>query len=407
MADKDAIRFVRTVIGLQSRKATGVLEVCCDQNVARVAFLDGVLVYVEHKSLGRTFGAYLIDRELLSRAQYEELAAEIRLRGAASPMFGLIELAIARQMLAPAHASTLIQGQVERNFAAMFGWARFECCFSSERALVTRLPRFPCKLEALVLQGIRNRFGTQAARAALLSRQAHRPSLRPTPSEVVRTFRLQPAELTVVRTIDGRRTVSELLSHPDLDAHATACVLLAFELAGVLAWAERLGGGGRTGESSPRRGTPPRPIARLSLRSVRVTLPAPPSAEETAAASAFRRALAHSRAGELLAAQRELEHALAAVDHPEYGLHKAWVDSEIRGGMVDPETVQKLSDAARRALRHDPTLAFGYFVVGHLHLEQGDVHNAELAFRRASRLDPSDGRARAAREKLLDEGGSE
>ncbi len=411
MDHEEATRFIRTILSLQRRRATGVLEVSCDKDRARLTFAKGELVFVEHKSLGRTLGAYVIERGLLSRGQYEELAAELRVSSVSGPLLAFVELGVGRGYFEPDFAHGLVQGQIERNFVLMFDWPKFVFRFvaektTSDRPLPAGVPpkkrglRFECQLEALVLQGIRRRFDATTARKALRSRWDEFPRLVGAPSEMVRSFRLRPSELTVLRQLDGRKTVSELFAEPGLERESTGWALLALKLAGKLEWSAALGREHPNPDSSPSQPIPAAVIARVKPGSVRLTLPTPPSMAEIEAASAFRTGAALYREGKLEAARDMLKKATGELRHPEHDLYREWIDFEIAGRPDDMSALQRLSDGARRALEHDPTMAFAYFVVGHLHISQSDPVNAELAFRRAAKLDPTDTEALEAAERL-------
>ena len=402
MADEHAIRFIRTVFGLARRGATGVLEVTDGERKARLSFSRGRLVFAEHKNLGATLGAYLVSRGVMSRSRYQEIAEHVRDKPGVSPMLAFVERAVAVGALDVERASSILSGQVERNFVELFAWDAFDCRFTNDEQ-VEAGPRFPADLEALVLQGIRSRFDVASARRHLASREDLFPKALAPAADLVRAFRLQPEELRVLRMLDGQRSVRALFASDVLDPRATAHVLLALKLAQQLEWSEVPGAPGDTLDSSPAHAVPVAAIQlakRSATPSVRLTLPAPPSAAEIEAASAFRRGVASFRAGNLRDASEQLRRATSIVSHPEYLLYAAWVDHEIAGCPRDDASFRRLAEAARRALEHDATLAFGYFVVGQLHLMQNDPLNAELAFRRAAKLDPTDGRAQDETDRL-------
>jgi hypothetical protein len=392
--DDHGIRFIRTVLGLARRRATGILEVVCDDRRARVSFARGRLIFAEHKSLGATLGAYLVTRGLMARAEYQRFAEGVRDHGDRSPMLSFVEQAVVAGVLDVEQASSILAGQVERNFVDLFAWDQPECRFNADEQAVERGPRFPCDLEALVLQGIRLRFDAEDVKAHLASRRDMYPKVDSS-TDLVRVFRLQPAEMRAASAIDGERTVQELLEPGRVDEKAMAHVLLALKLAQLIEWAEARGEPGERTDSSPAHAVPLAAIQlaqRASAGSVRLTLPEPPTGPEVAAASAFRRGVAAWKEGRLAEASEQLAIATREVRHPEHVLYAIWVEQELAGER-DPDAYDRLADAARRALEHDATFAFGYYVVGHLHLMANDALNAELAFRRAAKLDPTDTRA--------------
>lgn len=399
--DDQGVRFIRTVLGLARRRATGILEVVCDERSARLSFARGRLIFAEHKSLGATLGAYLVTRGLMARAEYQRFAEALRDNKGRSPMLSFVEQAVVAGVLDVEQASSILAGQVERNFVDLFAWDRLECRFTADEQAVERGPRFPSDLEALVMQGIRLRFDAGDARTHLASRRDMYPRVDSS-ADLARVFRLQPAEVRAMRAIDGERTVQQLLEADELDAKAVAHVLLALKLAQQIEWAEARGEPGLSSDSSPSHAVPLAAIQlaqRSSASSVRLTLPAPPTPAEIEAASAFRRGVAAWKEGRLGEARDHLAHATREVRHPEHALYAIWVEHEL-SGQSSSEAFTQLADAARRALEHDATFAFGYYVVGHLHLLTNDALNAELAFRRAAKLDPTDTRAGEEADRL-------
>lgn len=403
MHDESTIRLIRTLFGLARRRATGILEVTCDARLARISFARGRLTYAEHRSLGATLGAYLVTRGLMSRAQYQALAEQVRVDSGRSPMLTFVERAIVAGALDVEQASAILAGQVERNVVELFAWDVVECRFREDAAAVEGGPRFPSELEALVLQGIRGRFDVDAVREHLGARIDMYPLVLARDADLVQTFRLQSAELRAARAMDGERTVNALFEESELDTRATAQVLLALKLAQQIQWSEARGGPLIRSDSSAAHAVPVAALQltrREPLSAVRLTLPDPPSALEIEAASAFRQGVAAFREGRLEAARAQLAKATAQMRHPEHALYAAWVEHELAGRPRDPSAFQRLADAVRGALEHDATLAFAYYVVGQLHLVQQDLLNAQLAFRRAAKLDPTDPNAAAEVERL-------
>lgn len=403
MHDESTIGLIRTLFGLARRRATGILEVTCEARQARISFERGRLLYAEHRSLGATLGAYLVTRGLMSRTQYQAIAEQVRVDSGRSPMLTFVERAIVAGALDVEQASAILAGQVERNVVELFAWEVVECRFREDPAAVERGPRFPSELEALVLQGIRGRFDVDAVRRHLGPRIDMYPRVVARPADLVQTFRLQSAELRAARAMDGERTVSALLETSELDTRATAHVLVALKLAQQIQWSEDRGGPMVRPDSSAAHAVPVAALQltrRERLSSARLTLPAPPSALEMEATSAFRSGVAAFREGRLDEARAQLAKATAQMRHPEHTLHAAWVEHELAGRPRDPDAFQRLADAARCALEHDATLAFAYYVVGQLHLMQQDLLNAQLAFRRAAKLDPTDSNAAAEVERL-------
>lgn len=401
--DHDAvIRFVRLILSLQRGASTGVLEVRGEPDLkARLSFWKGQLVHVEHKSLGATLGAYLVDRGRLTREQYVEIAKEIHGKALTSPMMTFVERAVSRRLIEVEDANALLQGQVERNFVSLFDWRGLEAVFAADEVAVAEGPRFPCEIEALILEGIRRKFDPAAVERHLGSRMSQYPKLLGSPSDLVAVLRLEPAEMRLLRRLDGEHPVVELLAVPEPERTKLARLLLALKLSQRIEWREGEGERGEEFDSAPMVRVP---VAALRLErapsSVQLLLPDPPSVEAIEAASLFREGVALFRAGKLHEASARVREAVAIVDKPEYRLYAVWLETALGDRQPDGDTAQALADAARAALERDPTLAFAYFVVGQVHLMLGDRINAQLSFRRAAKLDPTDDTARDAIEAM-------
>ena len=88
------------------------------------------------------------------------------------------------------------------------------------------LPRFPCEIEALALQGIRRRFHRDAVAEELADKFDKFPVLRSPPAELVRPYRLQSNELKAARLLDGSTSLSALWELSDLDSDPLSWIML-------------------------------------------------------------------------------------------------------------------------------------------------------------------------------------
>lgn len=411
MRHEQAIRFIQTLTSLARRGASGVLQVVGDDRKARLTFLRGKVVFVEHRSLGGTLGAWLVTRSMITREQYQEIAEHVREHPGASPMVSFVEYAVARGFLEMDDASAILAGQVERNFLELFTWDAFELRFTEDESMVERTPRFPCDLDALLLVGIRAGFDAEALRAHFAPRDAFCPSPLVQVSDLIARFRFDADELKVVRLLNGERTVRELFASRSLEPAAVGRVLLALRMSGHMEWQTGPKEDAEKPDSTP---SQPVPIAviRLTPRedpSVRLTLPAMEE-ENDGAATAYRRAVKEWRAGRLVAAHDAIGAACSLGKNPEHALFAAWIEHEIGGFPHDADSIAKLEEAADRCHARDATCALAHFVSGHVQLVRGDLRGAEIAFYRAHKLDPNDTRSRdevnrlrRARHEKLDE----
>jgi hypothetical protein len=317
----------------------------------------------------------------LTRDQYQTLANAVAHGRHESPMMALVELALAQRLIDPATASALVAAQVERNFIRCLGWDAGYCRFSARPQVLAGKPVFPCAVEVAVLQGLRHHLGP-ADRVELLGRYGARyPRLALPVDDVARDFRLTPRDERFLRQLDEGRTLAEQLPTPDgpeLD------LVVALHYSGRLDFSRA----DRGADDTPPMDVRPRDEL-VSGNRIRITLPNPPSEEEVRAAAAFMRGkrLVYDEPREAAVILRE---AAELVPRPDYVLYASWAEYAAAPGDERVELLTPLEESARRALEWDATFAFGYFVVGHLHLALGDPSAAVLAFDRAQALDPTD-----------------
>lgn len=371
-------QILRAVFDIERRGETGVLDVREDVERALLYFRSGRLVFVEQSSLGRTIGAHLVEQGILTRDQYQVIAKAVAAGRHESPMMALVEMVLAQQLIDASMASAIVASQVERNFVRCLGWDAGYCRFSARPQVLVGKPVFPCDVEVAVLQGVRHHLAP-GERAELLGRYGPRlPTLAKPADLIAREFRLQPRDERFLRGLDATRPLEEQLpdpNGPELD------LVVALHYSGRLEF------------SRPERDTPEldvRPRGEMvSGHQIRITLPNPPSIEEVRAAAAFQRGK-RLVADEPHEAAPILREAADLVARPDYVLYASWAEYVSTNAAGRSALLAGLEEATRRALEWDPTLAFGYFVVGHLHLALGDHEAAVLAFDRAQALDPTD-----------------
>jgi len=376
-------QLLRTVFAIERRADTGILDVRGEAERALMYFRGGRLVFVEQSNLGRTIGAFLVDNLVVSREQYQTLVAAVANDPGPSPLLTFMERAIAEELVAHSVAHAILSAQVERNFIRALGWDADYCRFSPETQVLEGQPVFPCSLEVLVLQGLRAHLGPDE-RAELIGRYGPRlPRLARSPGDLAREFRLQPREERFLRELDAFTPLAEQLPDPPDGALS---LVIALHFSGRLSFSRSE----RSSSSNDHPVIDERPRGeKLTENKIRLTLPQPPSDEEVRAAAAFQRGK-RSLHDDPRSARVELHTAANMVPRPDYVLYATWADYACASDDAKRGMLSKLEDATRRALEADGTLAFAYFVVGHLHLGLGDPESATLAFERAQALDPTD-----------------
>ena len=115
---------------------------------------------------------------------------------------------------------------------------------------------------------------------------------------------------------------------------------------------------------------------------------ADPHAARLVAEGAFQKAKVHLRRNAVLLAELRRAAELCQVSR-EYSLHLKWAESLSETGDARPSASRdELKRLATKAIREDPNLAFGFFVLGQIALQEEDPKLSIRLLRHALRLDP-------------------
>ncbi|HVY46406.1 MAG TPA: DUF4388 domain-containing protein, partial [Minicystis sp.] len=228
MASSDrSASLVREMLRVEARGLTGTMEVEADGVVTYVYFKGGRAVFAEQGTLGETLGRLLVQTGLLTQEQYARVIARMTQALIDNEQMRLGEVVVELGYLTPDQVHAALADQVRR---------KIERCLASdeprwgfdEAPLPDGVGRFPAPIAPCLLDAMRSLVQRARLDALLGPELARYPYVRDAQA-VGERFKLTPAELRFIETLDGGDTLGAALASTaarDVDAAAIAASLL-------------------------------------------------------------------------------------------------------------------------------------------------------------------------------------
>lgn len=391
-------------------RLNAVVEVRAAGTSTLIYFAAGGPVFAEQGTLGETLGRLLVSLGTLTQEQYAKVIDRMTEQLVNSEQVRFGEVAIQLGYLTPLQVHDALVEQTRRKVARCLAWPQVNWRVVDGAEALADVPRFAMDLDELASEAIRKVYDRERLTDLLVPLADTWLALRGNAGVVGGRLRLNAAETKLARSLDGTRTLKEILEENPLgradDQDATLRTL------GLLVLTESV-------EPLAARRTKAIAIAPAPVPEAPAPPPAPePSRPDTLppgkrpstamravqaarleAERAFQRGRTQARSGTWALAARELRFAAALYSDPaEYRLWALW--AEIKAGRRnEADALPELRELATEALDHDKDLQLAHVVRGHLALRDGDDNGAYKAFREAVRLDPHD--VDAARHQVI------
>ena len=411
------------LLSVQEQRESGTLEVRAGSTRTDVYFASGTLVFAEQGSLGDALGRVLVREGRLTSDQYAAAIRHMTRKLVDSEEIRFGEAVVELGFLGVDDIQEALAAQVRHKVVHCLMHEEAEWTFrrSSERHGVGH---FPMRVEPQILAAARL-FEEQRVEKILDLEQRRYPCLLGDAEELARTFEMKPDEARFLRSIDGTIAADEALRAAS--SAGAAAILAAVVLAGRVdlrshpapkpgvrppplpAQAKPAPAPPAPAPPAPAKAAPPPPspakpgpppLPRPAQHPLRVLTPFDPSAPipvdpraaRLLAEHAFQNAKQHLRNQEVGRALPELRRAAEyCSDSPEFLLYLNWAEFTSAAGNAAQAAERRanLRLIAAQAVKKDPNLAFGFFVLGQLGMLDGeDPKKTMRHLQHALRLDP-------------------
>jgi hypothetical protein len=216
----------------------GVVECSRDEELKKVFFLDGDVIFATSSDREESLGEYLLMKGRISRAQYEVASKEMerypdrRLGGVLVQMgfLGAHEVAVA------------IREQVQQIVWGLFNWNRGQTSFKVGRFRDHEVHQITIPTPRVILSGCKRIADAKLVTARMGGRNV--VLQRREWPEHLEGFQLERGERTLLDLVDGRKTLFELCEEGPLSPGINARVVYGLKELGVVGRgeAERSGG---------------------------------------------------------------------------------------------------------------------------------------------------------------------
>jgi hypothetical protein len=258
-----AIGLLKTLLEIGRSRRSGLLDAEGPRARVRLYLEDGIVVFADEGTVGETLGRILVREKVLSEEQYAaalEWMADLRGRGKGTK---LGEVFVELGMLTPGQLHAALSAQVRQKVVRALGWTGARVGFVECFGPLELAERFPTPVEPLVLAALRLADRERVAELFLQAKSRY-PQLRSEPPgtsgppsgisvssvpprvespaitaqrarnvsrlealEQVKALGLRPAEHELACSLDGSRTVAQVLgSGIDVDATVVLAALL-------------------------------------------------------------------------------------------------------------------------------------------------------------------------------------
>lgn len=239
-----AIGVLKMLLELQQTRKTGALDVAGPGARVRLFVEDGKVVYADEGTLGETLGRILVRERVLTQEQYAaaiEWTTELRASGKPAK---LGEVFVALGLLTRDQVHAALSAQMQQKVMRALGWAAATFRFIESPGPLEIADRFETPIEPLVVAALRLADRERIDELLSQSRPRHAalrgdrvPGGGSTKLETIARLnacRLPPADDAFARTLDGSRTVAELLAEEDEEGVDRAVILAALLLTDAL-----------------------------------------------------------------------------------------------------------------------------------------------------------------------------
>jgi uncharacterized protein DUF4388 len=393
------------MLATQVEQRTGVFAVRVEQVETLVYVAAGSVVFVEQGALGDALGRVLVREGKLTNDQYQ-LALRRMIRGGqpgSEPIrFG--EVLVSLGFLSGQEVFEALASQVRQKTIRCLTYLEPEWTFE-ERA--HSVGHFPCRAGRLIMTATRI-FEPDRIRAILALEHVRYPTLLSDAASAGALFDMNAAEQRILNLIDGARSTEDILAEAkQTSSRDGACAVLAAVVqAGVAklslvaarspiepsaqgtSHAGHVAIGAialkKSAQASPEKLCTP-------LHEAGSARPAP-GASRLAGEEAFQKGRRLLDRGQTDRALVELTRAASfCTDSIEYGLARDWAEFLVSANDEKSRSAKlaALKQTASEAVKHDPSFAFGFLVLGRVASLEGFDRPSIRFFRQAVQLDPS------------------
>ncbi len=196
----------RLLLALHRQRFEGELKLTGQRAEKRFVFAAGSPVLAESNLASETLGMQLVEQGLITRAQYDQVCAEMKNRGSRE---GVALLAL--KLITPKDLFQALKDQVRRRLIEAFGWPDGEYALDPEAEVGEDVQPFRVDPLDLVQAGLEAHWGVDRMLGDLTPRLAAYPKGTKRLPKIAPRLTEDPAEQAALVGIDGTKTLTDIV----------------------------------------------------------------------------------------------------------------------------------------------------------------------------------------------------
>jgi hypothetical protein len=209
-------------------RVPGVID-CSRDEVRKSVYLDqGNIIFASSNQTADSLGDRLLATGKLAPEQYDE---SVRILTAPGNTKRQGTILVEMGVLLPKELFVNVRDQVQAIVWSIFDWDRGDVTFTPGRDKQTEFIKLAIPIREAVLQGIRK----MAEAKVLIARVGSKGTvLERVPGSDTSDLKLEPQESSFLQSVDGKKTLFELVSAGPMTPAQSARTLYAFRLLGLI-----------------------------------------------------------------------------------------------------------------------------------------------------------------------------
>lgn len=227
-SDLSTTPLPEVLLTVHKYRAPGVIE-CSRDDARKSIYLDqGDIIFASSNQTADSLGDRLLATGKISREQYDESVRRLTQPGNAKRQGTiLVEMGV----LQPKELFINVRDQVQEIVWSIFDWTAGEVTFTPGRDKQTEFIKLAIPIREAVMQGIRKISEPKRLIARVGSKGT---ILERDPNGDGSDLRLEPQESAFLETVDGKKTLFDLVSAGPLPPAQGARLVYAFRLLGLV-----------------------------------------------------------------------------------------------------------------------------------------------------------------------------
>jgi Domain of unknown function (DUF4388) len=206
-------------------KAPGMLECRRGDEVKKIFFDNGQVIFASSSNLADSLGDKLLREGKITQEQYDESVRRLKTTGKRQGTI-LAEM----KLLEPKDLFVAVREQIQGIVWSIFGWDKGTVAFSPGRDKHLEFVKLQIPIPQAVLQGVRRMPDARV----LVARLGTRATVLQRTEVPLDEVHIRPEEQLLLDAVDGRRVLSDLVNTPPLTPGENARILYALFALGII-----------------------------------------------------------------------------------------------------------------------------------------------------------------------------